>query len=330
MAEGFTFGDLWYPSDGSALRGVTLQLGPAERATVFGPNGSGKTTLLRSIAGTLPGGRRRDDVAYLPQTPYLFRGTARSNLRLGRDADPPHDLAEALGVDDILDQQVTMLSGGQRQRVALARTLGGREPLVLLDEPLAPIDVVDRNAVIDAIRAATEGRALLCVTHAIDDAAAMAETIAVMDEGRVVQRGPIEEVLAMPATDRIARIVGVSNVVHGRVVSREGALATVAADGATLLVVTDAGPGRELVLRIDAATIAVQAEAGSPSSARNVINGTVRSVVPRGALVEIAMAGQLGLVALVTPGALDVLGLTSGSPVWFVVKTAAIDVIGVR
>jgi molybdate transport system ATP-binding protein len=330
MVDGFSFPDLRYPSDGTVLGGITLDVGPTERVTVFGPNGSGKTTLLRSIAGTLPGTAPLADVAYLPQTPYLFRGPAGSNLVLGRDAAAAHSLARALGVDDVLEQPVATLSGGQRQRIALARTLAGTEPLVLLDEPLAPIDVVDRDVVIDTIRHATEGRALVCVTHDIDDAAAIAETIAVVDHGNLVQRGAIEEVLAMPATERVARIVGVSNLVRARVESSEGGLAVVDAGGTALVVVTDADPGSALVLRVDAATIAVHAASPSGSSVRNVVAGTVRSIVPRGALVEVAMAGELDLVALLTPGAIDALGIAVDSPVWFGVKTAAIDVIGFR
>jgi molybdate transport system ATP-binding protein len=310
---------------------VSLDVGSSDRVAVFGPNGAGKSILLRTIAGTVPGAQRRDDVAYLPQTPYLFRGTAGFNLTLGAD-DPSRarDFARALGVGDLLEQDSSILSGGERQRIAIARVLSGTERLVLLDEPLAPIDIVDRQQVISTIREATTNRALLCVTHSVELAAALAEKLVVLDGGRVVQEGTVHDVLAAPSNDRVADLVGVSNLINGTVTGRDGDIAAVTCGSAILFVVTDAPISSKIVVRIGAATIAVYGQSPEGASHRNVIAGTVRSVVEQGTLIEIGMDGDPGFVALVTPGALDALGIETGSSVWFGIKTAAITVVAVR
>jgi len=328
MSEELVFSSLRYPADGSVLDGVTIELGQSDGVAVFGPNGAGKSTLLRMIAGTAAGVERDPRVAYLPQSPHLFRGSGMSNLKLGSgDIDSAVGLARALGVGGVLDRDVAQLSGGERQRVALARTLSGNEPVVALDEPLAPIDQRDRSLVAGVIREATDARAMLCVTHSVEVAAAIADELIVMDNGRIVQRGLLHDVLALPAGERAAELVGVSNVIAAAVVDREGDFAVVDVAGISLVVMAAAAVGSEIVLRIPAESIAVHTEAPQASSYRNVVEGTVEAMVQRGALVEVALVGAPGLVALVTPGAADALELVPGAGVWFGVKTAAISVI---
>ena len=328
MPEDLVFRSLRYPADGSVLDSVTVAVGSGDRVAVFGPNGAGKSTLLRLMAGTAPGSTRDAKVAYLPQAPHLFRGTARSNLELGDgDSNRARGLAEELGVGHLLDEDVSRLSGGERQRVALARVLSGSHPLVALDEPLAPIDLVDRSMVVSVIRTATSGRALVCVTHSIEVAAAIADELIVLDDGAVVQRGHLHDVLALPDGARASELVGVSNVVSARVVSRTDGLAVADAAGVPLIVMTDAVVGAEIVLRIPAESIAVHTSRPEDSSFRSVVQGTVDRILPRGALVEVTLSEEPGLVALVTPGAADALELQAGATVWFGVKTAAISVI---
>gem|GEM_PF-500896 len=328
MPEELVFSSLRYPDDGSVLDGVTVAVGAADRVAVFGPNGAGKSTLLRMIAGTAPGMDRDRRVAYLPQSPHLFRGTGTTNLDLGSgDHYRALSIADALGVGPVLGSDISKLSGGERQRVALARALSGTEEVVALDEPMAPIDQRDRSLVAGVIREATSGRALLCVTHSIEVAAAVANELILMDHGRILQRGDLHDVLALPVDQRASELVGVSNVVAATVAAHTAGFAVVDVAGVPLVVMTDAAIGSEVVLRIPAESIAVHKEAPEGSSYRNVVEGTVDNMVPRGALVEVALLGDPGLVALVTPGAADALELAVGARVWFGVKTAAISVI---
>jgi molybdate transport system ATP-binding protein len=207
---------------------------------LLGRNGAGKSTALAAIAGLVPleSGRieldgvvlddpehprfvlpeRRpigtvlqqpalfphltvlDNVAFGLRTGGLDRGTARAAAgRLLADA----------GLADLARRRPSQVSGGQAARVALVRTLARRPALLLLDEPLAAIDAAGRPALRAALRSALgsfEGSAVL-VTHEVRDVEALAETVVVVDGGRVVQRGTHPELRAHPATDAVARLV---------------------------------------------------------------------------------------------------------------------------
>lgn len=150
------FEGLRWPAERPVVDIDELVVRGGERLVLFGPNGSGKTTALRLMAGTI-GGRRPDGIVYLPQRPYLFRGTARSNLELGLDDSERGravQLADEFGVSDRLDGAAGSLSGGERMRIALARTLASDADIVLLDEPLAPLDHRDREQTAAAIAGA--------------------------------------------------------------------------------------------------------------------------------------------------------------------------------
>lgn len=328
MDDRFAFEDLRFPGDGSVISDISIDVGRTERIAVFGPNGAGKSSLLRAIAGTIPGAVRRSAVAYLPQTPYMFRGSARANLVLGR-SDPrrAEELAAVLGVSDLLDAPARSLSGGEAQRLSIARVLGGDEALVAMDEPLAPIDGVDRSSVASVIREATDDRALVCVSHSIDTAAAIAETLIVLESGQIVQRGPVAEVLATPVDETVAKLVGIANVLVGTVTSADGGVANVSIGSITVAAALDAPVGSTAVLRIPAETIAVFTEEPHGVSLRTVVEGTVERLIPRGSAIEVVMGGETELVATVTSGALDALGIAVGSKVWFGLKATAVDVV---
>ena len=317
-----------FPADGSVLDSVRLELRDDEHLALFGPNGAGKSSLLRGLAGTLPGQDRRSDVAYLPQSTHLFRGTGRANLGIG-DGDPgvAESLCRTFGVDDILDRDVAELSLGQRQRIAIARVLAGDEPIVLLDEPLAPIDTADRRVVIGAIRARCADRSLVCVTHSVADAAALADTLAIMDDGNVVQRGPVPDVLSHPRSARVASIIGVSNVLEGRVTGSDGRLSTVDVGGVELSVPADLAAGEMALVRVGAESIVVYGERPVGGSHRTVIEGVIQGIEPAGALVEIHLSGPVEVTALLTEGSIETLGLAVGGSAWFGIKAAAVSLI---
>lgn len=211
MRDSFMFNDLVYPADGSVLNGVDVCIGAQESVALFGPNGGGKTSVMRLIAGTVARAKPLAAVAYLPQSPYLFRGTVESNLVLGLDRSESSDaelLADDLDVGHVLSRPSSELSGGEAQRIGLARTLASAAPLVLLDEPLAPINAAGRDSVAEIIRQRTADRALLWATHSVEAVRAIAGRLVVIDEGTVLQEGPVSEVLASPADARVATILG--------------------------------------------------------------------------------------------------------------------------
>ena len=224
-----------------ALDGIDLTVEDGQVVAVLGPSGCGKTTLLRIIAGFLPGdggsvelagrtvladGRSRvptkeRNVGYVPQEGALFPHLdVAGNITFGLPR-AERRRADIGGLLEILDLDPTLasrapheLSGGQQQRVAVARALVRKPSLLLLDEPFSSLDASLREstgrAVVQAVRAT--GAAALLVTHDQDEALSLADVVAVMSAGRVLQTAPPLEVYARPATPFVASFVGSGTV----------------------------------------------------------------------------------------------------------------------
>lgn len=211
MSDGFHFRSITFPPDGSVLSGLDLVIGSTESVALFGPNGAGKSSLLRIVAGTAPGSHPLAEVAYLPQKPYMFRGTVQSNLVLGLspdNSDIARRLAGELSVDHILGRSANEISVGEAQRIGLARTLASSAPLVLLDEPIAPINTASRRTTVDVIRQRTENRALLWATHSLEAVTGLADRLLVIDEGVIIRDGTVAEVVGNPGSGRVEEIIG--------------------------------------------------------------------------------------------------------------------------
>lgn len=321
--------DLRYPADGSVVSIGSLDVAAGERLVVFGPNGAGKTTLLRLLAGTLPGGPELE-AAYLPQRPHLFRGPARRTLHLGLGAEArarAEELADELGVGDLLDADARSLSGGERQRVCIARTLAAPEQIVLLDEPLAPLDVRDRGATTRTIAGTLEGRTAVIVTHDLESVATLAGKVAVMIGGEIRQTGSLPQLLSEPLDDEVAEVVGIGNAIGGVVRNKAGSLLTVGANGLDISGIGDPDVGDTVKALFGAEAVSVfpgEAPAGSP---RNAWAGTVTAVREVGKLVEVVVDCGSPIVALITPGARDSLGVAAGATVGVEVKATAVRVV---
>jgi molybdate transport system ATP-binding protein len=232
---------------GALVLDVEVAAGRAQPVAVVGPNGAGKTTLLLSILGVHPvdggqvaldGERLFDDaaridvpveerrIAYVPQDYALFPHlTARHNVELALAClrPPPaarerrrraQQLLERLGAADFADRLPRALSGGQRQRVALARALATEPRALLFDEPFAALDAAAREEVRGELRAWLAELRLpaLVVTHDRRDVEALEATVAVLERGQVVQRGPFADLAARPATDYVRRFVAAGAV----------------------------------------------------------------------------------------------------------------------
>jgi putative spermidine/putrescine transport system ATP-binding protein len=227
-----------------AVDGVSLDLPRGALLALLGPSGCGKTTTLRMIAGlevpdsgrvvvagrdvtALPPHRRNMGVVF--QSYALFpHMTAAANVAFGLEmrgvarAERKARVTEALdlvGLGDYAARKPGKLSGGQQQRVALARALAIQPDLLLLDEPLSALDAKLREGVRDEIRALQQrvGATTVFVTHDQTEALAMADLVAVMNEGRVEQLGAPEAVFERPATRFVATFVGRAARLPGRV-----------------------------------------------------------------------------------------------------------------
>ncbi|MGZ8750476.1 MAG: sulfate/molybdate ABC transporter ATP-binding protein [Pseudonocardia sp.] len=289
---------------------------------VIGPNGAGKTTLLRALAGLVPmTGTIEVDGASWTVPPRLVRDRnvglvfqdqllvphlsvvdnvafglrARGTTRARADATAREWLAR-FGIADLADRTPGQLSGGQAQRVAIARALAPAPALLLLDEPFAGLDVGVATALrIELARhlASYDGITLL-VTHDALDALTLADSVLVVDEGRVAQSGTPQDVAARPRTGHVARLVGLN-------VIRDG--------------------DRFRAFRPSSVTVSPGRPEGS---APNQWRGTVVSAVTHGDAVRILIDAGPRLIADVTPAATVELGLVPGREVWVSVKETAI------
>ena len=228
--------------DVTAVEPLDLDIFPRDFVAILGPSGCGKTTLLRIVGGFVSPTTGtveidgRDVTRIGPEqrpTNTVFQGyglfphmSVRQNvgygLRLQKrpKAEIDDRVADALRqsrLTEFADRSVTMLSGGQQQRVALARALILRPKVLLLDEPLAALDLKLRHAMQDELRRLHQelGGTFVFVTHDQGEALSLANRIAVMNAGRIEQEGDAETIYAAPATRFVATFIGEANLLQG-------------------------------------------------------------------------------------------------------------------
>ncbi|MBX6323541.1 MAG: ABC transporter ATP-binding protein, partial [Rhodospirillaceae bacterium] len=225
------------------LTGIDLAVRDGELITLLGPSGSGKTTILRLIGGFIAPDAGRillegRDILPLPinRRPFntVFQDyalfphmTVAGNVGYGLRVRgvPRREMVRRVGevlalvqLEDLADRYPAQLSGGQRQRVALARAIVCRPRLILLDEPLAALDVALRRQMQQFLKDIQREirTTFLFVTHDQEEAIAMADRICVMDEGRILQLGTAHDVYYRPASPFVARFFGENNLIEGR------------------------------------------------------------------------------------------------------------------
>jgi len=326
---------------------------------LFGPSGSGKTTVLRALAGldrpdagaiSFDGEAWFDAARGVFVTPQargvglLFQEYAifphlsvSANVgfglhRLGRAEREGRvaELAERLGIAELLHRRPAELSGGQRQRVALARALAPRPRLLLLDEPLSALDAPTREALRAELRHLLEssGVPAVVVTHDRTEALALGDRLAVLVEGRIRQVGPVHEVFSAPADVEVARVVGTENVFPAHLSRLPDGLALVRAGAAELVAVDPGAVEGDAYACIRAEDVVLEpAEDAHLSSARNRLAGSVVSRRDEGPLVRVAVDCGIRLVALVTRASAERLELAPGRRVLAVVKAPNVRIV---
>lgn len=323
---------------------------------LLGPSGAGKSTLLavlglleRPDAGRiLLDGREvrtgdrdaRLHIAAAFQRPWLFKGTVGENVAYGLSlrgvpaAERRARTAEALervGLGGWEDRSALTLSGGEAQRVALARALAVRPRVLLLDEPLASLDAVEKRRLAREFAELLheDGMTVLWVTHDQDEAALVADDVAVMRDGRIVASGPAEEVFLAPQDPWAAGFLGLEAPIQGVVAAVEEGVARVTCDGAEIFAVADASAGSRVRLGVRPEDV-VLFEAGADvpvSSARNRLRCVVAELEYAGATFRaVLQRGGVRLAARVSKAAVRELGLAPGVEVLAVFKATAVHV----
>ncbi|MFL6055427.1 MAG: ABC transporter ATP-binding protein [Actinoallomurus sp.] len=262
-----SFGDV------QALGGVDLQVADKTLTAILGPSGCGKTTLLRLVAGfttpdsgtiafgdqqvagpghSLPPQRR--GVGYVPQEGALFPHLdIAANITFGlprrgrRSRRPVPELLELVGLSEqVAGRYPHELSGGQQQRVALARALAPRPSIILLDEPFSSLDAALRlntgRAVAGALRAA--GATAVLVTHDQNEALSLADQVAVMTDGRILQTGTPDSIYSRPVDLEVAGFVGAAVIIPATL---DGETAHTALGPLTLAGPSQHGPAQVLI-----------------------------------------------------------------------------------
>lgn len=304
------------------LRAFDLELNLDVERTValVGPSGAGKTSVLRVVAGLAkprsgrvafdredwtgwPPERRR--VGFVFQDYALFpHMSVRANVAY---AGPVGDLLERLSIAPLAEASPGELSGGERQRVALARALARKPDVLLLDEPLAALDAHTKSEVRGELSELLRGLGLptLLVTHDYEDAAALADEVGVLVDGRLRQLAPPAELVARPADAFVASFTG-ANLLHGTAQAADD-LTEVQLDSGERVFSTDRGKGA-VGLVVYPWEVSV-ARAHEDDSALNVIRGEIGSVVEIGNRVRVRIGP---VTAEVTSSSAARLELTRG------------------
>jgi molybdate transport system ATP-binding protein len=329
---------------------------------LFGPSGAGKSTIISAAAGLLrpdecrivvddqilvdtasgvwlPPERRRVGLVF--QDARLFpHMSVATNLRFGLRRAPPgpvrfDEVVELLGIGALLMRRPHTLSGGERQRVAIGRALLAQPHLLLMDEPLASLDSARKSEIMPYLTRLKTALKLpiLYVTHALDEVAQLADSMVLIEAGRVIGCGPLPDIAAradLPLAQRddagALLLCRVREHDPGRKLTRlEGG-------GATLWVpLLDAPLEADRRVRIPAREVILAGKPPDAISLHNVVPGEVRRITgdaaKRSVLVEIALPSG-ALISRVTPDAIVRLALSPGEPVLALIKSTSIEVLG--
>lgn len=338
------------------LRIDALTIGKRAVLAVVGPNGAGKSSLLLALARLLPLERGeiffngnppasesdlayRRKVALVLQDPLLFDTSVFDNVAAGLRfrGFGKHEIRSRvekwlarLGIAELKHRRATELSGGEAQRVSLARALALEPELLLLDEPFSALDPPTRKRLLDdlsALLAETQITTVL-VTHDLDEALFLGDGVAVILAGELRQQGTPEAVFTAPSDLDVAAFVGVETVLPGRVVAAQNGQISVDVGAQRIEAVGHAQFNQQVYacLRPEDITLWKQADLPS-SSARNLLRGRVKQILPGGPLVRVVLDCGFILVALVTRSSAQAMRLEPGAVITATFKASAVHII---
>ena len=334
-----------------------LKVTGGEVLALIGPNGSGKSTLLLALSSIVPpdsgrllfkgetvhpgsgslGYRRR--IAMVFQEPLLLNTTVFSNvsagLRIrGLDRDEIGRRVkmslDRFRIGHLAHRSARTLSGGEAQRASLARALATEPEVLLLDEPFANLDPPTREALLDDLERTLRqtGTTAVFATHDRVEALRLADRIAVMQNGMIVQIGPPDEVMNRPVDEFVASFVGVETIALGTVTSSVDGALKVRVGERTVSAVDDVESGAEVALCIRPENVTLHPPDSDPrGSARNRFAGKIVRMVPAGHYVRAQVDCGFPLTALVTNQSIEEMALEEGKAVTASFKATAIHLI---
>jgi molybdate transport system ATP-binding protein len=350
--------DIRVGRDGFELDAI-LHVDPNRTTAILGPNGAGKTTLVRALAGLEPmdsgavtlDGEVLDDTAtgkhvtppkrsvgLVPQDLLLFPNlTALDNaafplrargVRRAEARSSASELLERLDVSHRAAAWPKDLSGGEQQRVALARALIHRPRMLLLDEPLSALDAEARPAIRSLLRSELErfDGVRIVVTHDPIEAMTLADEIVIVERGRVTQTGTPEEIRNSPRTPYAAALVGL-NLFKGRLEPIEPGAAVLKTDRGDVVVAWSGTTAVDDVMGLLRPAEVSLYRSKPEGSARNVLQGSIEAIQIETDRARVRIRSRPPLLAEITPGSIERLGLAEGVEVWASFKAVEIELV---
>ena len=333
----------------------------ARVTALFGRSGAGKTSVVNMIAGLLRPDRGHIEVdgqvlfdsaagidvpaeercvGYVFQEGRLFPHlTVRRNLLYGHGLVPAAEryidldrIVTLLGLEDLLERRPGDLSGGEKQRVAIGRALLASPRVLLLDEPLASLDVHRREEVLRHLELLRDEVQIpiVYVSHAVEEVVRLADTVVLMAAGKVVAAGDVEDVMGRPDLRPAGGMFEGGAVIDTRVTAQDMQydLATLAFDGGTLAVTNlDALVGEPVRVRVRARDVSIALLPPERISIQNVLHGKITDLSPeRSGIVDVTIrVGSAVLRSRVTRRAVDQLSLAPDLAVYALIKAVSLD-----
>ena len=315
---------------------------------LLGNSGSGKSLLLELITGLIipkegeiflkgknitykPIQKRQvglvfQDFALFPHKtvkenifyPLNVSGIAKSEKEVLLD-----DIARNMNIIHLLNRMPGTLSGGEMQRVALARTLIKKPEVLLLDEPLSSLDVQLRSDLRALLKEINKtGQTIIHVTHDYDEAIALGNKVAVIDNGKIIQTGTIQSVFKNPESEFVANFIGVRNFFKSELQHTQGKTIAKINDSTEIILLSDENEGDGYIMIRDEDILIYDKE--PESSAMNNFSGVVKEAVPARLGMQIAIQSSLLFWVLVTQASYERMGLKQGRKVWLSFKASAV------
>jgi molybdopterin-binding protein len=337
-----------------SLNEIKFAVPNGEYTVILGPTGTGKSVLIESLLGfhALQSGSIQwldDDITANPihERPFSWvsqTGNLFPHLNVGENVAYPLKLASKPSafikdqvkilaaqcqIAELLERQPGELSGGETQRAALARALACNPGILILDEPLSSVDVESRRILRRLLRDInSKGQTILHVTHDFEEAAALATSLIVLEDGTLVSQGKPQDVLQHPKSEFLARFVGIRNVLKGNVKAldnnRDVSLFESGGFNCEFVTENESESGTLLIRSEDL----IIASSSPQSSARNSFEGTIVDIIPARLGVEVMIEVGVELAALVTHQSAADMQLEVGKSIWVSIKATAPQFIG--
>jgi len=338
------------------LKNVNLRIDRGEVFALIGPTGAGKTTLLRLIdlidepasgkiffdgvdaaapAAVRLGMRRR--MAFVLQKPVVFNVSVHDNIacalrwrgvRGSKLKEKVNHITDVVGLSDYGNRNARQLSGGEVQRVAIARAIAIEPEVLLLDEPMANLDPLSAARIEELISSIIRRYAttIIMATHDLSQGQRLADRMAVMMGGELLQTGSSKDVFTSPRNREVAEFVGVENIIDGVIASSEDNMVTLESSGRSIEAISDYPVGAEVCACIRPEDITLALSRIS-SSARNSFEGEITWLVNMGPLTRVEVQCGFPLVAMVTKRSAEEMGLNKGKKIYATFKATGVHVI---